>query len=163
VSTMSGTLVLNASYEVLTFVSWQRAVTLVMTGKAELHEADEDRVVRSQQVTVPYPRIIRLVKYVYVRFTDLSASLRDKPTKRQILVRDSHTCAYCGKHATTVDHVFPKSRGGQDTWLNLVAACQPCNNRKDDRTPEEAGMRLRWQPYKPDHVSVEQKRVWSTL
>lgn len=64
-------------------------------------------------------------------------------------MRDRHRCAYCGRRATTVDHVVPRSRGGQDTWLNTVAACASDNHRKADRTPEQAGMRLLVRPFEP--------------
>ena len=63
-----------------------------------------------------------------------------------MLERDNWTCAYCGGHARTVDHVMPQSRGGGNTWMNTVAACGPCNNKKADRTPEEAHMTLLFQP-----------------
>jgi len=70
------------------------------------------------------------------------------------LKRDGHKCAYCGRGDLpfTIDHVIPKSKGGEDTWENLVTACLPCNNRKGNRTPEEASMKLRIKPYKPNHI-----------
>jgi 5-methylcytosine-specific restriction endonuclease McrA len=70
-------------------------------------------------------------------------------SRRGVLVRDRHRCAYCGRRATTVDHVQPRSRGGGDTWLNTVAACAEDNQRKADRTPEQAGMRLLVRPFEP--------------
>ena len=66
-----------------------------------------------------------------------------------MLVRDQHRCAYCGRRATTVDHVVPRSRGGADSWLNTVASCTEDNHRKADRTPEQAGMPLLHQPFVP--------------
>jgi 5-methylcytosine-specific restriction endonuclease McrA len=74
-------------------------------------------------------------------------------TRRNVLRRDGHRCQYCGGHERlTLDHVLPKSRGGLDTWDNLVAACVPCNNKKGNRTPEEAQMALRRRPFRPSHV-----------
>jgi 5-methylcytosine-specific restriction endonuclease McrA len=75
-------------------------------------------------------------------------------TRRNILKRDGHKCAYCGRAdlPLTIDHIIPRSRGGDETWENLVAACLPCNNRKGDRNPEEAGIRLKIKPYTPSHI-----------
>lgn len=160
---MGGTLVLNASYEVLTSVSWQRAISLVLTGHAEVHEADETQLVRSQHLSLPMPRVIRLVRYVYVKFVPKRFS-GGFATKKGVLERDKHTCAYCGaKNAKTIDHILPRSRGGKDTWENLVACCAPCNNTKDNRTPEEAGMRLLWQPRCPDPDAAVQREIWAGL
>jgi 5-methylcytosine-specific restriction endonuclease McrA len=156
---MSEVLVLNATYEVLTSVTWQRAVTMVVTGEAVVHEADPDRQVHSQHLTVPLPRVIRLVHYVFVRFRRGG----HLASKRGVLVRDKRTCVYCGRVGLTVDHVLPQSRGGGHTWENLAACCGVCNNKKADRTPEEAGMRLRWTPWRPDSSAVAQRQVWKAL
>ena len=156
---MSDVLVLNASYEVLTSVPWQRAVTMVVLGEAVVHEADPQRQVRSQHLTVPLPRAVRLVSYVYVRHRRVGPFA----SKKGVLVRDRRTCIYCGRVGTTVDHLLPQSRGGRHTWENLAACCGPCNHRKADRTPEEAGMRLRWTPWRPDSTRVAQRQVWKAL
>lgn len=158
-----GTLVLNADYQVLTSVSWQRAITLIVQGKAEVHEADPEQVVRGASLHVPFPRVIRLVKWVYVKFTGLGVDGAGVCTKAGVLKRDKHTCVYCGSKAATVDHVLPESRGGKLTWENSAAACVDCNSFKADRTPEEAKMRLRWHPYRPDLFGMEQRRVWASL
>ncbi len=71
-----------------------------------------------------------------------------------VLARDSRRCGYCGGHATTVDHVLPRSRGGRNSWTNTVAACEGCNGRKDDRTPAEAGMVLRTEPTAPSWAAL---------
>lgn len=75
-------------------------------------------------------------------------------TRKNILRRDGFKCAYCGRSdiPLTIDHIIPKAHGGDDTWENLVAACTICNNKKGDRTPEEAKMRLLFQPFKPSHI-----------
>lgn len=113
-------LVLNATYEPLHQTSWKRARVLVFKEKAH--------VVSS--------RTIRLKNYVKVPQTKMVAG---KPTRALILKRDNHTCQYCDYTGPklTIDHILPKSRGGQDTWQNLVASCYDCNNCKDNRTPEE--------------------------
>lgn len=163
---MGGTLVLNACGTILTWVSWQKAVTMVVTGEAVIQEADPERSVNSPSMSVPFPRIIQLVRYVYVRFIDRH-DLRDGglATKRGVLARDRHTCVYCGKaNAATVDHVLPQSRGGRhSSWENLAAACRSCNGRKADRTPEEAGMPLRWHPWRPDETGYRQRKIWAGL
>ncbi|NYI03349.1 HNH endonuclease [Allostreptomyces psammosilenae] len=141
---MRETLVLNATYQPLSTVSRQRAVVLVLQDKAVVEHADERRRFRASRVDVPTPRVIRLRRYVKVPFRQRAAWSR-----AGLLSRDRHTCAYCGRRATTVDHLLPRSRGGQDTWLNTVAACTTDNQRKADRTPEEAGMRLLREPFEP--------------
>ena len=141
---MREALVLNASFEPLSTVSLRRAVVLVMQGKAVVEQAHPGLRIRAAQVDVPVPRVIRLCRYVRVPFRQ-----RAPWSRRGVLVRDRHRCAYCGRRATTVDHVVPRSHGGRDTWLNTVAACAADNHRKADRTPEQAGMRLLAKPFEP--------------
>ncbi|MFE6056720.1 HNH endonuclease [Kitasatospora sp. NPDC056446] len=141
---MRNTLVLNASYEPLTTVSLQRAVVLVLQDKAVVEQAHPLRSIRGTGVAMPVPRVIRLQRYVRVPFRQQASWSR-----RGVLARDQHLCAYCGRRATTVDHLHPKSRGGADSWLNTVAACAEDNQRKADRTPEQAGMKLLRRPFVP--------------
>lgn len=133
---MHSALVLNASYEPLSVVSARRATCLVLADKAEVLE-DDGRVIRSEKLSFPSPSVIRLRYMVKVPFIRRAALSR-----RAIFARDDHRCQYCGNHADSIDHVVPRSRGGQHTWENVAAACRPCNLDKRDRTPEEAGMRL---------------------
>lgn len=140
-------LVLNADYQALAVCSVERAVVLVMLRRADLVEARAGRVLRSMTTQVPWPSVVRLRGYVRVPYRKVLLS------RRNLLRRDAHTCQYCGStERLTLDHVLPKSRGGPDTWENLVAACVPCNNRKGSRTPDEAGMALRRLPFRPSHV-----------
>ncbi|MDB1088402.1 HNH endonuclease [Streptomyces sp. ACA25] len=141
---MRQTLVLNASFEPLSTVSLRRAVVLVMQRKAEVEQAYPGLRVRAVSVDLPVPQVIRLRRYVQVPFRQ-----RASWSRRGVLVRDRHRCAYCGGRATTIDHIVPRSRGGGDTWLNTVAACARDNHRKADRTPAQAGMRLVVQPFEP--------------
>lgn len=157
-----GTLVLNADMSVLTYVSWQRAVTKILAGEAEIHEADPQRTIRSKHVEVPFPRVIRLVKWVYIKWTGRKSN-GAVCTKRGVLERDRFTCGYCGGKGDTIDHIHPESRGGKLTWENSISACSPCNNEKADRTPEEWGKRLLWEPWRPDLLGMEQRRVWASL
>lgn len=172
---MNTVLVLNADYSPLAFVDMPRAVTLLlsehfdkqlkqMIPQAVSFEDDPDRVIRSQHLSIPWPRIIALTRYVYVPFDSrVKRDMSSFATRKDILDRDRYTCGYCGKHGDTIDHIFPRSRGGKDTWENLVACCKKCNGLKSDRTPEEAGMKLLWQPYRPDIVGAEQRKIWATL
>ncbi|WP_049577562.1 HNH endonuclease [Streptomyces sp. SBT349] len=141
---MRQTLVLNASYEPLSTVSLRRAVVLVIQQKAMVEHAHPGLRVRAAAVDLPVPQVIRLRRFVKVPFRQ-----RAPWSRRGVLVRDRHRCAYCGRRATTIDHVVPRSHGGRDTWLNTVAACAEDNHRKAARTPAQAGMRLLSQPFEP--------------
>jgi 5-methylcytosine-specific restriction endonuclease McrA len=137
------TLVLNAGYEPLSVVSFRRAIVLVLAGKATV-VADGGLPVVGGSVTLPRPSVILLARYVRAPHG------RAVPVSRRgVLRRDGHRCAYCGGHASTVDHVLPRSRGGSDSWENLVACCVRCNNAKGNRTPAEKGWTLRWRPAMP--------------
>ncbi|NGN68045.1 HNH endonuclease [Streptomyces sp. A7024] len=141
---MRETLVLNASFEPLAAVSLRRAVVLVLQDKAVVEREHAGLRIRAENLDLPVPQVIRLCRYVRVPFR------RRAPwSRRGVLVRDQHRCAYCGRKATTIDHVVPQSRGGGDTWLNTVAACTADNWRKADRTPAEAGMELLTEPFEP--------------
>ena len=157
---MVDVLLTNASYQVLSRIDWQRAVVLVVTGEAEPIESHPTDVVRSQHLSIPLPTIVRLREYRSVTFRAVESR---RPSNRQIQLRDGRRCAYCGGPGDTVDHVLPRSRGGADHWDNLVCACRACNNRKADRTPLEAGMRLRWSPRPIIVGDGDQRRVWELL
>jgi 5-methylcytosine-specific restriction endonuclease McrA len=137
-------LVLNQNYEALSVCHARRAIILVLLGKAEIVEK-HDREIRSVSMSMPLPSVVRLSLYIRSFTQDIALN------RNNILKRDNHTCQYCGrKHETlTTDHVIPKSQGGAESWDNLVAACIRCNNKKGDRTPEQAGFVLREKPRKP--------------
>ena len=137
---------LNASYEPLGRVSFQHAVRMLFREVALVEEQHGDRMIGPH----PWPRVIRLVRYVAAHWLHRPAGY----SRTGVLARDRHTCAYCGRHASTVDHVLPQSRGGASTWLNAVAACAPCNHRKANRTPSEAGLKLRLTPYAPTRAQL---------
>lgn len=143
------TLVLNAGYEPLAVVSFKRALVLVLNQKATIL-AGEAGQVRSANQEFDLPTVILLQRYVRI------PGAREIPVSRRgVLRRDSHRCGYCGKSANTIDHVLPKSRGGADSWENLVACCLRCNNAKSDKTPAEMGWELRFTPKMPTGV------IWS--
>jgi 5-methylcytosine-specific restriction endonuclease McrA len=140
---VAGALVLNATYEPLCVVPMRRAVVLVLAEKATIIEAG-DEVMHSERTCVPVPTVVRLSQYVRVPYR------RDVPlTRRAVLDRDAHSCVYCGVRADTIDHVRPRSRGGDHTWVNVVAACARCNHRKGDRLLSELGWHLPSPPMQP--------------
>ena len=140
-------LVLNQDYQALAVCSVERAMVLVFLQKAEMVAARAGRQLRTAREQYPWPSVVRLKRYIRVPYRRVMLS------RRNVLRRDGHRCQYCGAtDRLTLDHVHPRSRGGADAWENLVAACVPCNNRKGNRTPEEAGMALARKPYRPSHV-----------
>src|ERR1700694_232347 len=141
-------LVLNASYEALCVVPSRRALMLVLDQRAEVLHATE-RVFRSQRSMFPEPSVVRLSHYVKVPY-----ETRVALNRRAVFVRDDHRCQYCGATAENIDHVIPRSRGGTHTWDNVVAACRPCNTRKEDRLLHEVGLTLRQKPSQP------RNRIW---
>nr|WP_242413741.1 HNH endonuclease [Mycolicibacterium fortuitum] len=137
--------VYNADYRVLTHVSWQEAIRLLLRGSVYVIERHSPAVhIHSPSTIVELPVSVALREYVHVPYRP-----DNRVTRQGVLARDGFACAYCGGFGDTIDHVIPRSRGGEDSWENCVAACAPCNGRKDNRTPAEAGMRLLWEPYEP--------------
>lgn len=138
------TLVLNAGYEPLAIVSFRRALVLVLNRKASIVEIDADNPVWTSSGPHDRPVVILLTRYVHI------PRGRTVPVSRRgVLRRDRHRCAYCGKSASTIDHVLPRSRGGVESWENLVACCLRCNNVKGDRTMAEIGWALQGTPRVP--------------
>ena len=137
-------LLLNASYEPLTTVSWKRAITLVLTGRAELVEQDCDRVIRSAGGTeFPFPNVVRLMKMV--SFAGMRATAAPRFSKAGLNARDNRECQVldCDDRGSTIDHVTPRSRGGDTSWENCVLMCQEHNSRKGDRTLDQLGWALK--------------------
>jgi 5-methylcytosine-specific restriction endonuclease McrA len=149
---MQHVLVLNATYEPLSVVSMRRAVVLLLKEKAELVEAAE-ALLRSESLTLQVPIVIRLVYYVRIprRFA-LPVS------RRTVMARDHFACQYCGarpgRASLTIDHILPRSRGGQTTWENVTTACGACNRRKGNRLPDEAGMPLQRPARRPRYLAL---------
>ena len=145
---MQQVLVLNASYEPLNVTTVRRAHVLVFKGKAEVIE-ELERPLHSATDTYPWPHVIRLVTYVRV-----PRAVQRKISRRALFARDGWRCVYCGTSTgrLTLDHVVPRSRGGDSTWENVVTSCAPCNLRKGDRLLEEAGLSLGRLPRPPAPV-----------
>jgi 5-methylcytosine-specific restriction endonuclease McrA len=145
-------LVLNATYEPINVCTVRRAAVLLLKEKAEILEQGAWEL-HSESTTLPAPVVIRLVRYVNVpRDTH-----RRKITRRAVFARDDWTCQYCGARANlTVDHVIPRSKGGDSTWENIVASCAPCNRRKGDHMPVTVNMHPRRAPRTPaPHVFIQ--------
>lgn len=146
---MEQTLLLNATYEPLKVVHWQKAITLWCQGKVEI-VAVHDREIRAVSFSLKLPSVIRLLRYVRIkkRFDYVPFS------RANIYARDSYTCQYCAQTMPTTeltfDHVVPVSQGGRKDWENIVTCCVSCNRRKGGRTPVEAGMHLVRHPRRPD-------------
>ena len=124
-------LVLNSSYEPINITNWKRAIVLLIKEKAQALSS----------------RVIRLVNYIRIPFSKIAAQT---PSRSMIYKRDGNKCQYCGStRSLTIDHVIPRSKGGGDTWENLVVACSPCNIKKGDKMLEHTGMKLSSTPKAP--------------
>jgi len=138
-------LLLNVTFEPLTTVGLKRAVCLVLCEKAEIvHHDSGGKLLHAATVTLETPSVIRLCRYVRIPHRN-----RVPLTRAALMRRDNYKCAYCGRHAETIDHVLPRSRGGQHTWENCVASCTICNHRKADRLLDELGWTLPVAPAVP--------------
>ncbi|MGI8558797.1 MAG: HNH endonuclease [Solirubrobacteraceae bacterium] len=138
-------LVLNATYEPINVCTVRRAVVLLLKERAEVLEHASWEL-RSESTAIHRPVVIRLTSYVHVP----RDAHRRKITRRAVFARDDWTCQYCGARSKlTVDHVIPRSKGGGSAWENIVASCAPCNRRKGDRLPVQAGMHPRRVPRTP--------------
>jgi CRISPR/Cas system Type II protein with McrA/HNH and RuvC-like nuclease domain len=145
---MDTVLVLNSDYSPLNVVPLIRGFILVNKGKAEVIKKGESEIVTTVGNFVR-PIIIRLINFVRFRPKNLRVN------RKRIFARDGHKCAYClSTKNLSIDHVVPKSRGGKNTWENMVTSCKRCNGIKDDRTPDEANMKLLLKPYQPNLFSV---------
>jgi 5-methylcytosine-specific restriction endonuclease McrA len=148
---MDRTLVLDLGYQPHRIVSWQRAITMLFQGKVEVVEEYDEIVYSGHTLVLRMPAVVRLLQKVArrkaVRFSRMN-----------VLARDNWTCQYCGHkfptRALNYDHVIPRSQGGKTGWENIVTACYGCNDRKANRTPRQAGMRLLRQPVKPTSLPV---------
>ena len=140
-------LVLNASYEPLAVVAGRRAAVLVLGEKAEAL-AGSGEWLHAERLALEVPAVVRLRTMVHVtRSRELAIS------RRGVLLRDDHTCQYCGDRAETLDHVVPRSRGGAHSWENVVAACRPCNVAKADRLLGDTRLVLDRPPVVPRRMS----------
>ena len=164
ITTMQKCIVYNANHEELDELTSVRGVVLVYFKEcAFVIEEHPDEVIKTGTIDFPAPTKIVLKRYVDASARYLSPAHLNR---HNLWIRDNYTCQYCLRHRSklgrkesiTKDHIMPRSRGGQHTWENIVAACSTCNNRKDNRTPAEANMRLRSKPYSPTIHEIKRKR-----
>jgi 5-methylcytosine-specific restriction endonuclease McrA len=174
----SGVLVLNKSWIAVQIATARRAISLIYQGLArvidvhdeyktynfeswcDLSAAETEEVVQSVSFKIKIPEIIVLTMYNDLPRREVILS------RKNIFERDKNTCQYCSKKCSredlTIDHVIPRSRGGKNMWDNLVIACYPCNTRKSNRLPSEAGMSLLRTPKRPNwipHIGVQFSQV----
>lgn len=149
------TLVLSYTYQPLKLVNWFDAFNMVLSGRAELVQTYDDREVSSYTQTYKMPSVVRFVGGIINKFTNINYV---KVSRKNVWARDKGLCQYCNKKMnvkeSTLDHVLPRSRGGKKSWDNIVLACVPCNQKKDDMTPSEANMNLRSVPHKPKNIEI---------
>lgn len=144
-------LVLNKDYQPLSVCSVHRSMKLLFMDKAELLHDYPERKIRTVRKEYSYPSVIRLRRYINLPYKNIVLS------RHNIMKRDGNRCLYCGSRKNlTIDHVMPRSRGGRDTWENLATACNECNVRKGDLTPQEANMELSQEPFQPVHITFFQ-------
>jgi 5-methylcytosine-specific restriction endonuclease McrA len=155
-------LVLNQSYMPLLSVHWTRAMVLIFSGKAEIIE-NSDHEIRTVNQTFKVPSIIRVFKWIKNKLFNTV-----RFSKNNVYLRDGSICQYCGRQVSkangSIDHVIPKSRNGKTTFENCVWACKTCNVKKGSLTPDEAGMALKRQPFKPskDQLLKHLPENWRT-
>ena len=147
-------LLLNASYEPLRVITWQRAVVLLVKDKVEVL-ASYDRTIRGVRVTLDMPSVLRLLNRVR-----LARRGHQVPFSRSnIYLRDKYQCQYCSRRfhssALTFDHVIPVSQGGRKIWENIVTCCIDCNRRKGGKTPRQAGLPLMRPPRRPASLPAQ--------
>lgn len=137
-------LVLNSDYTPLNVTNLKRGFKLVVKGKAEVVK-NFGKDIKTGMGTIKRPSVIRLLRYIYTPFRKVELN------RQNIYKRDGYKCVYCGGNTKlTLDHVLPKSRGGKNTWSNLVTCCAKCNVSKSDNTPEEANMEMSQKPFRPN-------------
>ena len=171
-------LVLNSNYQAISVFDWQRAISLLFQGAAEvvgddaqmfdfedwaelskmMHE-HPNGFVRSEYLKIAIPEVIRLTRYDRIPRNQVVLS------RRNILERDSYRCGYCGKKFKSselnLDHIIPKCKGGKTTWENVISSCFPCNSKKDCMDLKTSGMKLLVKPVKPNHQPIFKRLVLS--
>jgi 5-methylcytosine-specific restriction endonuclease McrA len=147
-------LLLTSSYEPVAFCDVKKAITLIFLDKAEAIEMRKDVWIKGVSRDYECPSIIRL------KGSKRSPKPKIQLNRKNIMKRDGFRCAYCGSNKDlTIDHVIPKSKGGKTSWENLVTACNPCNNKKDNLYLNEIGFNLRVQPKTPNRIVFLQREV----
>jgi 5-methylcytosine-specific restriction endonuclease McrA len=154
----SKVLVLNSSYEPLGICDVQKAVVLLFGGKAVSVSHYPEKFICTVSQCFPMPSIVRLTFFVQVSYRKIVLN------RKNVIRRDGFRCQYCGRRdlPLTIDHMLPKSRGGEDSWENLITACTRCNSIKGNRTPHEAHMPPLRQPVSPSHITLMRQYLTTT-
>jgi len=149
---MNNTLLLNAGFEPLRVISWQRAFILLFQGKVEVLEEYQGSFIHTVALAYRVPAVVRLRRWVTLKYRPTVIRF----SRANVYARDEHRCQYCYRKypegELTLDHVFPAVRGGKKTWVNIVTACMKCNQKKGNKTPEEAGLILFKKPDTPNWI-----------
>ncbi len=154
---MERTILLNSDFTYLNVINWKKAVCLVIKEKVEVISESSRRINTSNSSFEIYvPKVLRLLHLVKTVYTRKAAF-----TPKNLLIRDNYTCQYCDRKTKklTIEHVIPQSRGGKTNFENCVIACEACNNKKGNKTPQEAGMTLKTSPYQPAIIELIYKRM----
>lgn len=150
------TLMLTRGYMPHRIVAWQKAIAMSFTGRVEVVET-YDEVIRSVRLAVNKPAVVRLTRAVR------HCEPRVRFSRANVLLRDDHTCQYCGERRLgrdlTFDHVVPRAQGGVTSWTNIVTACRACNSEKGSRTPKQAGLTLLSEPVRPSSLPFKFKQL----
>jgi 5-methylcytosine-specific restriction endonuclease McrA len=151
----SKVLVLNSSYAPLSICDAQKAVLMLFCGKAVSVANHPEKVICTISSSFPLPTIVRLTFFVRVPFKKIMLN------RKNILRRDNFQCQYCGRtdQPMTIDHIVPRSKGGEDSWENLITACPACNTKKGNRTLAEAEITALKQPTRPNHLLFLQQWI----
>jgi hypothetical protein len=140
-------LILNNTYEPINITSSLRAFNLFYRGKAEVLEIDGLNPFILGDNVIDRPTVVRLLYYAPIH------NRRSLLTRKNLFLRDNNMCVYCDSpNNLTIDHVLPSSRGGKNTWQNMVTCCKKCNAKKDNKTPEEAKLTMRHKPFEPSYT-----------
>lgn len=156
-------LLLNASEEILNVIDWKKAISLLLSGKAIKPVTYEDNYkINTTTGKFHLPKAIMLTTYVRIPYH------HTLPSRKNIFIRDKWVCQYCGFRSKkpsrlTIDHVTPRSRGGDSSWTNLVTACEKCNTRKSNKKPNECNMPLSTKPRKPVWFELHYNSLENTL
>jgi 5-methylcytosine-specific restriction endonuclease McrA len=144
--------VLTPGMEPHRIIPWQKAINMLFLGKAEVLEETDEVLYRSVTITIRMPSVVRLIRF----FRGVKRAV--KFSRINVMTRDDFTCQYCGikkkMRELNYDHVIPRHMGGRTTWENIVTSCYPCNAKKRNRTPDQAGMTLLSQPMKPKWLPI---------
>lgn len=161
---MRNIILTNIAMEPIKKISWEKAAIMIATGTAEnLISSDVVKTVHSPSITIDIHKVIYVPKYIRLENNWNDIPITTIAPKRAILERDNKICAYCLSYGDTVDHIVPKSRGGDSSYGNLITCCRSCNSKKANMTPEEANMKLLYQPKAYNHSKKKYEEMQKYL